>query len=74
MECLRKWHRCDQQGKGQLRKDQELLMGDVLNLQSSIGRGVRGKGVEDQVGTIWEGILLAKHIAIQGSTLALKVK
>ena len=32
MEWLRKWHQCDIQEKGNLRKDQELIMGDVLYL------------------------------------------
>ena len=39
MEGLRKWDHCDIQEKGQRRKDQEFILGDVLDLQSSIGRG-----------------------------------
>ena len=39
MEGLRKWDHCDLQEKGQRRKDQEFILGDVLDLQSSIGRG-----------------------------------
>ena len=35
-------------------------MGDVSNIQALIGRGGRIEGVEDQVGTIWEGIHLVK--------------
>ena len=38
MEWLRKWHRHDPQENEQLQKDQEFIMGDVLDLQASIGR------------------------------------
>ena len=65
----KKWHHRDQQEKGQIRKDQELLIGDVLNIQDSIWRGGRDEGGKYQVGTIWEGIRLKKNIASQGSTL-----
>ena len=41
---LCKWHRFDQQEKGQLRNYQEILMGYVLNIQASIGRGGRDEG------------------------------
>ena len=44
MEWLRKWHRRNQQENGHLRKDQELLMGDMLNLQVLILRGGIDKG------------------------------
>ena len=37
-------------------------MGNVLDLQKSIGRGGRDVGGKYQVVTIWEGIRLAKHI------------
>ena len=49
MEWLRKWHHRDLQEKLQLRKYQEFIMGDVLDLQASIGRGGRYSGGEDQV-------------------------
>ena len=52
MECMGKWHRRDHQEKGQLRIYQELLMGDVLNIQASIMIGGREKGGKDQLGTI----------------------
>ena len=70
MEWLCKWHHHDLQEKGQLKKDQEFIMGDVLNLQAYIGRGGRDTGGEDQVRTIWEGIRLAKHIVKQASKVA----
>ena len=63
----KKWHHRDQQEKGQIRKDQELLIGDVLNIQDSIWRGGRCEGGKDQVGTIWEDIRLEKHISGKGS-------
>ena len=74
MEWLCKWHRYDQQEKGQLQKDRELLMGDVLKIQYSIGRGIRYKGGEYQVENIWEGIRLAKHTASQGLIISPKAK
>ena len=49
-------------------------MGYVLNLQASIGRGGIDKGGKDQVGTIWEGIHLAKHIDKQRSKVSLQAK
>ena len=63
MEWLSKWHRRKQQEKGQLQKDQELLTGDILNIQASIWSGSRDKGGKDQVGTIWNGICLDKRFA-----------
>ena len=36
MEWLRKWHHLDLQGKGQLIRDQEFIMRDVLDLQAYI--------------------------------------
>ena len=39
MAWLCKWHDRGQQEKGQLHKDQELLMGYVLDIQASIRRG-----------------------------------
>ena len=74
MDWILKWHHRNQQEKGQPLKYQELLMVDVLNIQASIGRGGRDEGDKDQVGTIWEGIRLTKHIAKQGSKLSLKAK
>ena len=49
-------------------------MGDVLNLQASIGRGGRYGGDEYQLENIWKGIRLANHIAKQGSNLSLQAK
>ena len=49
-------------------------MGDVLNIQAKIGRFVMYKEIEDQVGTTWEGIMMANHIAIQGISLDLQAK
>ena len=49
-------------------------MGDLFDLQASIVRGGRDAVRKDQVGTIWEGILLDKYIASQGSNVALKAK
>ena len=40
MEWLRKWHHRDLQEKGHLRKDQELKMGDVVNLTLSANHPV----------------------------------
>ena len=74
MESICKWHCRDQQKKGQLQKDQELFMGDKLNLHDSIGREGRDEGGKDQVQTILEGIRLAKHISKQGSKLAVQAK
>ena len=74
MEWLRKWNLCNQQEKVQLWKDQELLMGDVLNLQASIGIISRDEGGKYQVGTIWEGIRLSKHIIRQVLTISLQAK
>ena len=71
---LQKCHCCDQYEQGQLWKDQELLLGDVLNLQDSIGKGGRYKGGEYQVENIWEGIRLAKHTASQGLIISPKAK
>ena len=49
-------------------------MGDVLYFQGSIGGRRIDAGVEGQVGTIWEGVRLAKHIAKQASKVALQAK
>ena len=45
-----------------------------MNLQAPIGRLGRYEGDKDQVGTIWEEIRLAKHIAKQGLEVALQAK
>ena len=55
-------------------EDQNMLIGYVLNLQATIGRGRRDEEIENQVGTIWEGIRMAKHINKQGAYLALQAK
>ena len=52
VEWLCKWHRSDQQEKGQRWKDQEFIIVYLMNLQESIGRGRRDSGGEDQVGSI----------------------
>ena len=39
MEWLRKWHHRDIQEKGQPRKDQEFIMGDIIEIQASIVGG-----------------------------------
>ena len=49
-------------------------MGEVLNLQANIGRGVRDEEIDDQVGTKWEGTRLAKHISRHGTSLDLQDK
>ena len=36
---LRKWNHCDQQNKGMLCEYKETFMGDIMNLQVTIGRG-----------------------------------
>ena len=59
MEWICKWNFRDQKEKGQLRKDQELRMGDVLNPQASNGIIGRDEGGKYQVGNIWEGTHLA---------------
>ena len=74
MEWLRKWNLRNQKEKEQLRKDQELKMGDVFNPQASTGRIGRDEGGKYQVGNIWEGSHLAKHIAKQDSKLAVQAK
>ena len=51
-----------------------MLMGYALNLQASIGRGGRDEGGEYEVGNIWEGIHLSKHIARKGLTLSIQSK
>ena len=74
MECLRKQNRLDLQEKGSLKNNQEFIIGDVLDLQASIGRGGRDAEGKDQVRKIREGIRLANHIAKQGSKVALEEK
>ena len=49
-------------------------MGDVLKLQATIGRGGRDEEIKYQVGTIHEGIIMAKHIYRQSASLALQDK
>ena len=50
------------------------MTGDVLKLQAKIGRDERSEEIEDQVGTIWEGIIMEKHISIQGTSLDIHAK
>ena len=52
-----------------LREYQETLTGDVLNLQAVIRRGEIDEGIEDQVDTIWEGLIIEKKIYRQGDFL-----
>ena len=49
-------------------------MGDVLNLQAAISRGVRDKEIKYQFGTIWEVVIIVNHIARQVASLALPDK
>ena len=49
-------------------------MGDVLDLQASIGRSGKDERGKYKVVTIWEGIRLAKHITKQGSKVVLQAK
>ena len=74
IDWLRKWNHHDQEEKSLLREDQANLTGDVLKLQAKIGRGERYEEIEDQVGTIWEGIIMEKHIYIQGTSLDIHAK
>ena len=55
-------------------EDQETLIGDILNLQATIGRGERDEKIEDSVGIICEGIRMEKHITIQNSLLYIQAK
>ena len=55
---LRKWNHCDQEDKSMLYEYQETLMGDFLNLQGTILRGGRDVKRQDQVGNIYEGIIM----------------
>ena len=49
-------------------------MGDVLKLQAMIIRGERDEKIQDQVGTIYEGIRMANGITRQSGSLALQDK
>ena len=49
-----------------------LSMRDVLKIHASIERGGRDDGGKNQVGTIWEGMRLAKKIARQCSKISLQ--
>ena len=49
-------------------------MGDLLDLQTSIGRGGIYEEGKDQAGTIQERIILAKYIANQVLEVALQAK
>ena len=64
---LRKWNHHDQEDKSMIREYQETLMGDVLNIQATIGRGERYGEIEDKVGTICEDIITVNTISIQGT-------
>ena len=49
-------------------------MGDVLKKKVTIGRARRYEVREDQVGTVWQGVIMAKHISRQGTSLTLQAK
>ena len=49
-------------------------MGDVLNLQAMIVRGGRDEKIWNQVGTIYEGIIMANGITRQSDSLDLQDK
>ena len=49
-------------------------MGDLFNILESIGRGEIDEWGKDQVGNIWEGIGLSKHIPNHFSKVALQAK
>ena len=53
---LLKWHHRDQEEKIILREVQETLMGDILKLQATVGRGGRDKKIEDYVGIVYDSI------------------
>ena len=55
---LREWNHYEQEKKSLLCEYQETFMGDFLNLQVTILRGGRDDKIQDQVGTIYEGIIL----------------
>ena len=59
MEWLHKWHHRDLQEKGYMIKHQEFIMGDVLDLQASIGKGGGIYRRRRSSHKIWEGIRLA---------------
>ena len=59
IDLLHKWNHWDNEEKIRLGEYQETLMGYVLNLQATIRRGSRGEERYDQVGTIYEGIIMA---------------
>ena len=65
IEWLKTCHARDLEENGFLRKDQKILMSSVINLQYTIGKGDRDCDGEEQVGTIWEGIRLYKHLSKQ---------
>ena len=64
-DLLLKWNNCDQEEKILFYKYQETLMGDVMNLQAMIVRGGRYEKIQDQVGTIYEDIIMANDITRQ---------
>ena len=71
---LRKWNHCDQEDISMLCEYQETLMGDVLNFQVTIRRGVRDEERQDQVETIYEGIIMANHIHKQSASLGIQAE
>ena len=60
---LRKWNHCDQEEKILLYEYQEALMVEVLNFWAVIGRGGKDEERLDQVGTIYECIIVLNHIS-----------
>ena len=57
-----------------LHEEQETLMGDVVNLPYTIGRGGRDGKIENNVGIICQGIRMANHIYRQSALLDIKAK
>ena len=54
--------------KGLLRRDQETLIGSVINFQDKIDHGDSEQDGEEQFGTVWEGVRLTMHLNKQGSS------
>ena len=68
---LRKLHHCDQEEYILLHEGQETLMGEIMKLQATIGRGGRDEEIEYYVGTICGSIRMEKHISMQSASLYL---
>ena len=73
-DLLRKWNHFDQEEKILIYEYQETSMGEDLNLQAMIVRGGRDEKIYNQVGTIYEGIIMANDITRQSDSLAIQDK